>query len=91
MKVEGDKLTGSIEKFFPDALKAKLKERLGVEPGDLLLFVADKEAVVCDALGALRRTSARAQAVPQLVGREAGTTSRGEAAKKEKRARSRSS
>ena len=27
-------------------MKAELKERLGVEPGDLLLFVADKEAVV---------------------------------------------
>ncbi len=54
MKAEGDKLTGSIEKFFPDAVKAKLKERLGVQPGDLLLFVADKEAVAANALGALR-------------------------------------
>jgi aspartyl-tRNA synthetase len=54
LKAEGDKLTGSIEKFFPDALKAKLKERLAVEPGDLLLFVADSEAVVCDALGGVR-------------------------------------
>lgn len=54
LKAEGDKLTGSIEKFFSDDLKAKLKERLGVEAGDLLLFVADKESVVCDALGAVR-------------------------------------
>ncbi|MFO0937800.1 MAG: aspartate--tRNA ligase [Gemmataceae bacterium] len=54
MKVEGEKLTGSIEKFFPDALKAKLKERMGAGPGDVLLFVADKESIVCDALGALR-------------------------------------
>ncbi len=54
MKAEGDKLTGSIEKFFNEELKAKLKERLGIQPGDLLLFVADKESVVCDALGALR-------------------------------------
>lgn len=54
MKAEGDKLTGSIEKFFPDPLKVKLRERLGVEAGDLLLFVADKESVVCDALGGLR-------------------------------------
>jgi aspartyl-tRNA synthetase len=54
MKAEGDKLTGSIEKFFPDALKARLKERLGVQPGDLLLFVAGPEAVVADALGAIR-------------------------------------
>jgi aspartyl-tRNA synthetase len=54
MKYEGDKFVSSIEKFFPDAVKAKLKERLNVQPGDLLLFVADKEAVVSDALGGLR-------------------------------------
>jgi aspartyl-tRNA synthetase len=54
MKAEGGKLTGSIEKFFNDELKAKLKEKLNVADGDLLLFVADSEAVVCDALGALR-------------------------------------
>jgi aspartyl-tRNA synthetase len=54
MKYEGDKFTGSIEKFFPDAIKARLRERLNVEPNDLLLFVADKESVVSDALGGLR-------------------------------------
>jgi aspartyl-tRNA synthetase len=32
-----------------------LRERFGAEPGDLLLFVADQESVVCDALGALRQ------------------------------------
>src|SRR5262249_1316178 len=54
MKFEGDKFTGSIEKFFPDALKQALMERLRVANGDLILFVADKESVVSDALGALR-------------------------------------
>ena len=54
MKAEGDKFTGSTEKHFPEPVKAKLRERLNVEPGDLLLIVADSEAVVCDALGALR-------------------------------------
>ncbi|MBA4065945.1 MAG: aspartate--tRNA ligase [Isosphaera sp.] len=54
MKAEAGKLTGSIEKFFPDELKARLKERLGVADGDLLLFVADQEAVVSAALGGLR-------------------------------------
>jgi aspartyl-tRNA synthetase len=54
MKVEGGKLTGSIEKFFSDELKAKLVERLSAVDGDLLMFVADTESVVCDALGALR-------------------------------------
>jgi aspartyl-tRNA synthetase len=54
LKVEGGKLTGSLEKFFNDELKAKLKERLAVADGDLLLFVADKAEVVSDALGGLR-------------------------------------
>ncbi|MFO0847676.1 MAG: aspartate--tRNA ligase [Gemmataceae bacterium] len=54
MKFEGGKFTGSIEKFFPDAVKAKLKDRLNVADGDLVLFVADTESVVCDSLGALR-------------------------------------
>ena len=54
MKVEGDKLTGSIEKFFPPEVQAELRTAMKAEPGDVLLFVADKENVVCDALGALR-------------------------------------
>lgn len=54
MKVETDKLTGSIEKFFPTSLQQKLREKMGAESGDVLLFVADKEPIVCDALGALR-------------------------------------
>ena len=54
MKYEGDKFTGSIEKFFPEPVKQAIKERMGVGPNDLVLFVADKEEVVCDALGALR-------------------------------------
>jgi aspartyl-tRNA synthetase len=54
MKAEGDKLTGSIEKFFSDELKGQLKSLLGVETGDLLLFIGDQESVVCHALGALR-------------------------------------
>ena len=35
-------------------MKAKIKDRLEVGEGDLVMFVGDKEAVVCDALGALR-------------------------------------
>jgi aspartyl-tRNA synthetase len=54
MKVEADKLTGSIEKFFPAGVQAALRRQMGAEPGDLLVFVADNETVVCDALGALR-------------------------------------
>jgi len=54
MKYEGDKFTGSIEKFFPDAVKAELKARLNVAAGDLVLIVAGPEAVASEALGALR-------------------------------------
>lgn len=54
LKFEADKFTGPIEKFFPDAARQALKERLGVANGDLVLFVADKESVVSEALGAIR-------------------------------------
>ena len=55
LKVEADKLTGSIEKFFKPEQQKALRERFGAEAGDLLLFVADQEGVACDALGALRQ------------------------------------
>ncbi len=54
MKMEGDKLTSSIEKFFPADVQAELKAAMNAEPGDLLLFVADTHDTVCAALGALR-------------------------------------
>ncbi len=54
IKVEADKLTSPIEKFLPAAVQQALRERFAAEPGDLLLFVADKEEVVCQALGSLR-------------------------------------
>lgn len=45
---------GPIAKFFtPEEMEAMM-QRLAVEEGDLLLFVADKPKVVADALGALR-------------------------------------
>lgn len=45
---------GSIAKFFEGEALEQLKQALKAEEGDLLLFVADKKAVVADALGALR-------------------------------------
>ncbi|QOT01064.1 aspartate--tRNA ligase [Brevibacterium sp. JNUCC-42] len=45
---------GPIAKFFSEEEVAAIKERLLVEEGDLLLFVADKPKVVADSLGALR-------------------------------------
>jgi aspartyl-tRNA synthetase len=55
LKAEADKFTSSIEKFFPADVQADLRKRLAVEPGDLLVFVADKEETVCHALGAVRQ------------------------------------
>lgn len=54
IKVEAEKLATSIEKLIPASVQQQLRERMRAEPGDLLLLVADKESVVCDALGALR-------------------------------------
>jgi aspartyl-tRNA synthetase len=54
VKVEAGKLTSPIEKFLPAATQLALRERLGAEPGDLLLFVADTEDVVAQSLGVLR-------------------------------------
>ena len=58
-KVEAAKLTSPIEKFLPPAAQQALRERLKAGPGDLLLFVADSEANVAQALGALRGEVAR--------------------------------
>lgn len=54
LKAEEDGLKGPISKFFAEEDQQALKEKLDVEAGDLLLFVADKKSVVADALGALR-------------------------------------
>ncbi len=54
-RVEAEKFTGGIEKFLTPPIQQKLRERLAATAGDLLLFVADKEDVVCQSLGALRQ------------------------------------
>ena len=54
IKVEADKLNSPIAKFLPAEVQPDFRARLGAAAGDLLLFVADKEDVVCQALGNLR-------------------------------------
>jgi aspartyl-tRNA synthetase len=54
MKVTADGIESPIAKFFSEGELRALRERLSAEPGDLLLFVADKPAVVHAALGHLR-------------------------------------
>jgi len=54
IKVRDDAWQSPIAKFFTDAEKAALAERIGMEPGDLVFFVADQPKVVNEALGHLR-------------------------------------
>ena len=54
VKVEAEKFAGGVEKFLAAPIQQQLRERLGAKAGDLLLFVADKEDVVCQGLGTLR-------------------------------------
>jgi aspartyl-tRNA synthetase len=61
IKVTDNGLESSIVKFFPEQAQQKLRESLDAHPGDLLLFVADKHAVVAESLGNLRLELARRQ------------------------------
>jgi len=54
IKVTEEGFTGPIAKFFEGEIVEQLKDVLNAEPGDLLLFVADKSSVVAATLGALR-------------------------------------
>jgi aspartyl-tRNA synthetase len=54
VKVEADKFAGGVEKFLTAPIQQLLRDRLGAKANDLLLFVADKEDVVCQSLGTLR-------------------------------------
>ncbi|MBM81691.1 MAG: aspartate--tRNA ligase [Planctomycetaceae bacterium] len=53
-RVQEGKLDSPIAKFFSEEHQKALIEKLGGEPGDLLFFVADKEAVTSAALANLR-------------------------------------
>jgi len=54
IKIRADAWQSPIAKFFTDAEKASLAQRLDAEPGDLVFFVADQPAVVNESLGHLR-------------------------------------
>jgi aspartyl-tRNA synthetase len=54
IKVREDGWQSPIAKFFTDAEKARLAERIDMAPGDLVFFVADDPKVTNDALGNLR-------------------------------------
>ena len=54
IKVEDGDWKSPIVKFFSEAEKATLTERLALEEGDLVLFGADKWDIVCEVLGRVR-------------------------------------
>jgi len=54
LKVDAAALTGPSAKFFGPEAQALLRERTGAEAGDLVLIVADTQAVTSAALSALR-------------------------------------
>jgi len=54
LKVEPDTLTGPTARFFSPDLKQQLRALFGARPGDLILIVADTEAVSSLALASLR-------------------------------------
>lgn len=53
VKVTEEGLTGAVAKFFADDSEA-LVAAMDAEPGDLLMFVADKKEIVAQTLGELR-------------------------------------
>jgi aspartyl-tRNA synthetase len=60
MKVgDGGSLDSPVAKFLTDTEQAAVVERLGGEPGDLLLLVADRWATACEVLGQLRNDLGR--------------------------------
>jgi aspartyl-tRNA synthetase len=61
MRVEEAGLNSPVAKFFPATLQARLVERMGAKAGDMLFFIADKQAVVLSALNELRQEVARRQ------------------------------
>jgi len=59
VKVEAGGWTGPIAKFFSAGDQTAINERCGAAPGDAILFLADREKVVCEGLGRLRLELAR--------------------------------
>lgn len=54
IKVRPDAWQSPIVKFFNDGERETLRQRLNMEPGDLVFFIADQSKVVNEALGYLR-------------------------------------
>lgn len=55
IKVEEDAVSSSVNKFFSQDELSAIAERMGAGAGDLILIVSDRDKVVFDSLGFLRR------------------------------------
>ncbi len=51
---QNGEVRSSFNKFLTDEIIEKLTERMNLEDGDVLLFAADKDTVVCNTLGGIR-------------------------------------
>ncbi len=58
IKCENGEWKSPIVKFFTEAEKAALRERLSIGEGDLVLFGADRRDIVCEVLGRVRLRAA---------------------------------
>jgi aspartyl-tRNA synthetase len=54
IKVEGGEWKSPIVKFFSEAEKTALQQKLAIEEGDLILFAADQWLTACEILGKIR-------------------------------------
>ncbi|MEO6970361.1 MAG: aspartate--tRNA ligase [Chthoniobacterales bacterium] len=61
IKIENGEWKSPIVKFFTDAEKAALQNKLALEEGDLVFFAADKWDIACEVLGRLRLRVAEIQ------------------------------
>ncbi len=59
IKINEDQWQSPIAKFFTDDEKKQLQERLNLEVGDIVFFVADTPKITNDALGQLRNELGR--------------------------------
>ncbi len=59
IKIKEDEWQSPIAKFFTDSEKAALRQRLDLEIGDIVFFVADSVKITNEALGQLRNELAR--------------------------------
>ncbi|MGB3057075.1 MAG: amino acid--tRNA ligase-related protein, partial [Candidatus Omnitrophota bacterium] len=63
-KVEDERITSPIAKFFTPELLELFKERAGAGPGDMIFMVADSADVARESLGALRLRIGREKKLP---------------------------